>query len=194
MRKCVWLCLLAAGCVASPKVKLHVDPAAGNRLDPALRQRASAAVEVARATLKSAQADVNSAEAERAAPASLAGKPRTPLIDAVLTAAEARRSALITWRQAQVGAARWNIAVAEAQLELTTAEAVVRNGVDVDPARFKEQSADMENEHQEAMRVAAEARTRLDAKERALNDAKDHYAATLRVVPPPPTAQAATAR
>jgi hypothetical protein len=147
------------------------------------------AIEAAKKSLGGAQAEVKRAEGEPTAPAALEGKARTPELDAVVNAGQARRRALVGWRQSQVEAARWQVAAAEAQLELVTAEAVARTGADIDPARFRAQAARMQNGHLEATRAVARARAQLDDKERGLNDAKNRYAATLKVAPAAPAAQ-----
>jgi hypothetical protein len=190
MRNLFGVCLLSIGCAPTPEVKLHVDPAAANRVEPAQRQRAVADGETARKSLATAEAALKHAEAEPAAPAAIEGKARTPEIDAVVKAGEARRRADIAWRQAQLDVARWQVAVADAQLELAMAEAVARTGAEVDPARFRAQAARMQNGHREASHAAARARGRLDDQERALNEAKNRYASTLRVAPAAPTESA----
>jgi hypothetical protein len=178
MRKLFWLLML--GCAPSPVVKLHVSPSAAQRLDPAQRTTAQAAIDTAKKALVLCEAEVTKAEGERVAPAAAESKQRTKELDAVMRAAEARHTAMVGWRRAQCEVNRWQVAAAEAQLELVTAEAVARTGADVDPARFRAQAAEMQSGRSDASRHAATARTQLEQKEKALNDAKDAYAATLK--------------
>jgi hypothetical protein len=167
-----------------------VDPSAAMRLDASQKQQAQASIDGAKKALAQAELEVKKAEGERAAPAGAENRQRTPELDAVMRAAEARHKANVDWRRAQAETARWQVAVADAQLELVTAEAVARTGADVDPARFRAQAANMQSGRSDASRHSAAARAQLDQREKALNDAKDHYAATLK--PQSPTQVAGT--
>jgi hypothetical protein len=178
MRKLVLL--LVVGCAPAPEVKLRVSPGAAMRLDPTQRQQGQAAIETAKKTLATCESEVKKVEAERWAPASAENKQRTKELDGVMRAAEDRHGAMVAWRRAQCEVSRWQVAATEAQLELVTAEAVARTGADVDPARFRGQAANMQGGRVDASRRAATARTQLESKEKALNDAKDRYAATLK--------------
>jgi hypothetical protein len=183
MRNHLLFCILMIGCAeTTPEVKLRTPPTAVERLDAAQRSNANAAIDAAKARSLAAEADVKKAEVEHSTPAALEGKPRTPEIDAVVKAAAARHDAFVLWRKSQVESARWQVAVAEAQLELTCAEELAKTGGDIDPARFRAQSASLQRGHLDADREVARSRARLDDKERGLSAAKDRYAATLRVV------------
>jgi hypothetical protein len=179
MRKLIFLSMLLVGCAPSPVIKLRVDPAAASRIEPTQRQGAYAQLDGAKKLMDLAMVELKRAENEKAAPA-VDGKQRTRELNAVLKAAEERRSALVAWRQAQLDVTRWQVAAAEAQLELITAEAVARTGADVDPARFRGQAANMQSGRIEASKQVGRARAHLDQKERALSEAKDRYAATLK--------------
>src|SRR5579859_5112426 len=180
--------LLLIACAPSPVVKLHVAPSAAQRLDAGQRANGEANIETAKKALATCEAEVKKAESERAAPAAAEAKQRTKELDAVMHAAGERHAAMVAWRRAQCEVNRWQVAAAEAQLELDTAEVVARTGADVDPARFRAQAAELQSGRSEASRKAATARTQLEQKEKALNDAKDRYAATLK---PQPTTQVA---
>jgi hypothetical protein len=190
MRKLILLCMAGIGCAPVPVVTLRVDPAAAGRVEATQRQGAYAAVDAAKKQMDMAMVEVKKAENEKAGPA-VEGKERTRELNAVLKAAEERRTALVAWRQAQVEVARWQVAAADAQLELITAEAVARTGADVDPARFRGQAGNMQSGRIEASKKVAKARAQLDQKERALSEAKDRYAATLK---PQPTSQLTSAQ
>jgi hypothetical protein len=172
--------VLLMACAPSPVVRLHVAPSAAQRLDAAQRAHEEVNIDTARKALATCEAEVKKAESERAAPAAAEAKQRTKELEAVMQAAAERHEALVTWRRAQCDVNRWQVAAAEAQLELVTAEVVARTGADVDPARFRAQAAEMQSGRSDAGRRAATARTRLEQKEKALNDAKDRYAATLK--------------
>jgi hypothetical protein len=177
------LVVVMVGCASTPEVKLRVDPGAATRLDASQRQAGQAAIDTARKTLEQCHAEIKKAEGEHWAPSAAEGKPRTKELDAVLRAAEVRHQANIAWRKAQCEVSRWQLAAAEAQLELVTAEAVARTGADIDPARYRAQAAEMQSGRSDASRKSATARSVLEQKEKALNDAKDRYAATLKPQP-----------
>jgi len=172
--------VLLMACIPSPVVRLHVSPAAAQRLDAAQRAKEEADIDTAKKALATCEAEVKKAEGERAAPAAAEAKQRTRELEAVMQAAADRHEAMVAWRRAQCEVNRWQVAAAEAQLELVTAEAVARTGADVDPAQFRAQAAEMQSGRSDASRHAATARTHLEQKEKALNDAKDRYAATLK--------------
>jgi hypothetical protein len=179
MRTFLCLALVAVGCAHTPVVKLHVSESQANRVDAAQRQAAAAAVETARKALAAAEAEVPKAQAEHTH-LMLDDKTPSPELDAVKRAVEDRKTTMVAWRRAQVEVARWHLAVAEAQRELMLAEAVSRTGADLDPERFRAQSASMQSGRSDAARTAAGARAQLDEKERALTAAKDRYAATIK--------------
>jgi len=188
MRKILFL--LTLGCAPTPVVTLRVEPGAATRLDATQRQAGQAAIETAKKTHEQCQGEIKKAEVEHWAPAAAEGKQRTKELDAVMRAAEERHQANIDWRKAQCEVSRWQVAAAEAHLELVTAEAVSRTGADIDPARFRAQAANMQSGRSDAARKSASARSLLEQKEKALNDAKNRYAATLK--PQPPTQVAGT--
>jgi hypothetical protein len=191
MRKLILLSLVALGCGAPvPVIKLRVDPAASSRIEPTQRQGAYASLDSAKKLLDQAMVELKRAEGEKAGFA-VEGKERTRELNAVIKAAEERRGALVAWRQSQLEVARWQVAAAEAQLELITAEAVARTGADVDPARFRGQAANMQSGRIDASKQVAKTRAHLDQKERALSEAKERYAATLK---PQPTTQITSAQ
>jgi hypothetical protein len=183
MRNHLWFCFLWVGCAATtPEVKLRTPASSVDRLDGAQRMNLESAVDAAKARSLAAQADVTKAETEHFTPAAIEGKPHTPEIDGVVKAAAARHEAFIAWRKSQVVSARWQVAVAESLKELACAEQMAKAGIEIDPAQYRAQSANLQRGHSDADREAARMRVRLDEKERALSAAKDQYAASIRVV------------
>jgi hypothetical protein len=94
----------------------------------------------------------------------------------VLSVKQKWAAARLTWRQAQVESARRHELAALAKDELDKAEIVSRNGVDLDVARFRGQSAHFHEAWSQYNVKLAAAHAAADAQERQLAEAKARYA------------------
>jgi hypothetical protein len=166
-----------SGCATAPAVRLHVDPAGLARLAPTVRQPFE---DRARATQDECDRDRARAD-ERVTKAELALKQAredasTPA--EIRDAKVARAEADVRWQRALVEVVRWRAVVASADLERAKAEQLRRAGQDVDVDAFSEQHARLRERLNESSQRATAERVRFEARERALNAAKERYTAT----------------
>jgi hypothetical protein len=168
-----------AGC-AAPAVTLRLDEKQSARIGSADRQRlantderdiAKARDEIERAKLENVRAQ----EMARAVDTELNTTHDADILR-VLTVKRQWAAARLQWRVAQLESAHRHEQAALAKDELDKAEIVSRNGVDLDIARFRGQSARFHEMWSQYNTKLNGAHAAADVQERLLAEAKSRYA------------------
>jgi hypothetical protein len=171
--------LCISGCSASA-VTLRLDEKQSARIGSADRQRlantdereiARAHDELTRAQLEDAHAQEMARAVEAEIKATQDGE-----ILRVLTVKRQWAAARLQWRAAQLESARRHEQAAQAKDELDKAEIVSRNGVDLDVARFRGQSAHFHEAWSQYNAKVNAAHAAADTQEHLLAEAKSRYA------------------
>jgi hypothetical protein len=190
MRSLGWSLVLFSfvGCATtSPTLKRTVDPARIARLDPAALQPAETAHTAALAEVErdegkakervsKSEAVLKTTEAEH------------PLGDQHVQNAKIDRArAEVAWQRSMLDVIAWRRAIADAAYELARAQVVARTGADIDLEAFRAQGNDMRRGLKRAEADQVSSRSRFEAADRRLNEAKARYAgATAQATSTPP--------